>query len=154
MSNIQIKVTGLKELQTALKKAPELTVNEIGKAVRKSLETIRTQSLKEAPVNKGFGGGNLRQKISGPRMESKIKGMIVSEAPYSAAVHDGSRPHEIRPKQKKVLANKRTGQFFGQLVHHPGTKPNPFFTRSIEKTKDKVNGYFKKAMDNVLKTLK
>jgi hypothetical protein len=44
------------------------------------------------------------------------------KASYAPFVEFGTAPHEIRPVNAKVLANKKTGQFFGTLVHHPGTK--------------------------------
>ena len=39
-------------------------------------------------------------------------------------IRDGTAPHTISVKNKRVLANAATGQFFGTTVRHPGTKPN------------------------------
>jgi hypothetical protein len=85
---------------------------------------------------------------------------------YPELVHEGTKPHEIRPKNGKVLSwqtsqgfrvvqsGKRAGQInrsrkndtyaYTKVVHHPGTAPNPFFTRALEKVlaisdfKDKI----------------
>jgi hypothetical protein len=82
-----------------------------------------------------------------------LSGMIWSEAPYSAAVHEGSRPHIIQSKGPWPLRNKNTGQVFGRIVHHPGNKPNPYFLRAIEGASKKIEENFAKALENVLKVL-
>lgn len=54
-------------------------------------------------------------------------GGVTSHADYSAAVHDGSRPHEIRAHGTGGLSFPWHGrQAFFRSVHHPGTKANPF----------------------------
>jgi len=151
---MQVKIEGLDRFKAALEEAPALTIVEVSKAIQKSLITIATAAKKEAPVNKGFGGGTLRQKITSmPIMETRLRGRIESQAPYSTYVEEGTRPHKIRVKNKKVLANRRTKQFFGEEVNHPGTKPNPFMQRAVDKTKEKVNGFFSKALENITKSL-
>lgn len=152
MVNLKVTITGLDKFAEGIKRAPQETVKELSKAVQKSVLTIQNQALKEAPVNKSFGGGNLRQNIKS-RMISRLSGVVEALAPYSVYVHEGTRPHEIRPVTKRVLANKRTGEFFGKLVHHPGTRPNPFFVRAIERSKNKIAEFFQTAMINVAKTL-
>jgi len=152
MIDITVKID-LKDFQRGLQQAPAVAIAEISKAIQKSLITVHSQALKEAPVNKGGGGGNLRQKIAPPKMTSRLRGEIVSRAPYSIYVHEGTRPHIIIPINKKVLANKRTGEIFGKIVHHPGTKPNPFFTRAIQQTKNKVDQFFKTASLNIIKEI-
>ncbi len=152
MLNITITIEGLEQIKKGLAAAPLLTVNEMSKAVEKSLNEIRNQALKEAPVGQQ-GGGNLRQNIRPVRMITKLLGEVLSAAGYSVYVHEGTRPHIIRVVNKKVLANKRTGEFFGEVVNHPGTKPNPFITRAMEKSKAKVEQYFKEAMINILKNI-
>lgn len=146
---IQIKIDGLKELVEAFEKAPEKTVVELEKAVKKTLFTIQSNAIKEAPANKQVGqGARLRQSFF-IRMENKLSGVLYNRQPYAVYVHEGTRPHEIRPRDKKVLANRRRGQFFGKLVHHPGTQANPFFARAVEKSKDAIQRNF----DDVIKAV-
>lgn len=49
--------------------------------------------------------------------------------PYAIFVHDGTKPHEIRPKNKKALKTP-----FGprKKVNHPGTKANPYLQNAVE----------------------
>lgn len=148
MTQIQITIKGLERVREIFDRAPERTINELSKAVQKSAFQVESFAKREAPVNKGPGGGNLRQNIR-TNITDKLSATVSSEAPYSAAVHEGTRPHLIRPVNAKVLANPRTGEFFGRLVHHPGTRANPFMARAIERAKQKIEQYFREAFDLV-----
>jgi HK97 gp10 family phage protein len=153
MSEIKVKIEGLDDLARAFAKAPEETLNQISDAVKKSARSIQSAALKEAPVNKRSGGGNLRQNIR-THMLTKTKAEIVSNAPYSLFVEEGTSPHIISVRNKKVLANKRAGEFYGKTVRHPGTKPNPFMHRALEKSMARINDFFATAITNVINTLK
>lgn len=151
MTQIKVTIQGLDQFEKAVARAPQETLKELSKAVRKSVLTIQSNALKEAPVNKSYGGGNLRQNIRAA--VSGISGTVTSYAPYSIFVHEGTRPHIIVPVNKKVLANKRTGQFFGRLVHHPGTKPNQFFIRAIQRSAQSIEKFFGDALVASLRLL-
>lgn len=51
---------------------------------------------------------------------------------YGLDVELGTKPHVIRSKGPWPLRNRRTGQVFGRVVHHPGTRPVAFLRRSLE----------------------
>lgn len=153
MTTLQVEITGLDKLRAGLAKAPALTTEEVGKAVQKSILTIQSAALREAPVNKQTGGGNLRQNIR-TRFINRLSGAVQSLAPYSVFVHEGTAPHTIVPVNKKVLANRRTGQFFGKEVHHPGTHANPFMLRALTGSRLAIKGYFDFAINAVLLSLK
>ena len=46
-------------------------------------------------------------------------------APYGYFQEVGTRPHIIRSHGNYPLRNRRTGQVFGRVVHHPGTAAQP-----------------------------
>lgn len=141
--------TGLKELEQKMLEAPEKVVAEVSKAVEKSALTVESLAKREAPVNKGFAGGTLRQSIR-TNMVDRLTARVTAFAKYSGVVEGGSRPHLIRPVRARVLANAREHKFFGKLVHHPGTRPNPFMKRSIIAARPKIEQYFKQALAAVL----
>ncbi|MDD5068486.1 MAG: hypothetical protein PHN89_02720 [Candidatus Pacebacteria bacterium] len=171
---LNIKVEGLDDVIKGLEKSPEMTVNEISKAIQSSLNTIRTKTIREAPIGKGKNPGLLKRSVQPYRMESRLRGKIDVTAPYAEAVHQGSRPHEIRPKTKKALAFEIGGwrgyttsssgkSYYGKKegsnvvvrhVHHPGYKGNPFFSRAIEKSLAEINRFFDRAMINILNSIK
>ena len=89
-----------------------------------------------------------------PWRTGKLAGSIVKEvgdseasiqawAPYAVYVVNGTAPHEIRPVNARVLAFEVGGKtVFAPLVHHPGTKPNPFMQRAVEDARSKVEEVF------------
>lgn len=107
---------------------------------------------------RGFAPLGLRHiKIETPRKTGNLSRLNTIEsvtdreirysnrANYAAAVHQGSRPHAIVPRLKKVLrfaatpgaarlsGTPRTGApvVFARRVRHPGAKANPFMTRGL-----------------------
>lgn len=51
-------------------------------------------------------------------------------AGYALYHHEGTRPHIIRPKRARALRFTAQGHtVFANVVHHPGTRPNPYLTR-------------------------
>lgn len=150
MVSIQVKITGLDKVNEAMRKYPAATARELNLAIQKTVKVVEAQAVKEAPVNKQTGGGNLRQNIRS-QMTGALSGVIMSKAPYSAAVHEGTRPHEIRYSKpgRGGLFNARTGQGFGRVVQHPGTRPNPFMLRAIEHTKTTVEKIFETMLKRI-----
>ena len=149
-ATIKIRLKNYDKIAQTFKKAPVKMMRELGVAVRKVLIKLDTDAKKEAPVNRQSGGGHLRQSIrhfiTGP-----ASGKVEVGADYGIFVHEGTRPHTIRAINKKVLANKRTGQFFGKVVKHPGTRANPFLKRAVDKNAGFINKQFALAVQRVLK---
>lgn len=52
-------------------------------------------------------------------------------APHALFVHWGTRPHKIKPKDKRALRWAAGGQFaFAKVVHHPGYKGDAWLVRA------------------------
>ena len=52
--------------------------------------------------------------------------------PYALFVHNGTRPHVIRPRNATVLRwEGGDGIHFAHEVHHPGNAPNRFLSDSL-----------------------
>lgn len=49
-----------------------------------------------------------------------------------AMIELGTPPHIIRSTGPWPLFNAATGQSFGRVVHHPGTRPHPFIRPAAE----------------------
>lgn len=88
---------------------------------------IATQAKVNVPVKTGHLGRSIRedpQKFVGP---FHVTGGVTAHARYAAAVHEGSRPHLIRPRRAKALHFFVGGrEVFTKLVRHPGSKGRPF----------------------------
>ena len=61
---------------------------------------------------------------------------ISATAPYAAPVHEGARPHVIRPRNARVLRFEVEGGrvVFARRVNHPGNRPNRFLSSAVERT--------------------
>lgn len=77
-------------------------------------------------------------------------------APYGVFVHEGTRPHIIRPKTKSVLRwapMAGNGFIFSKEVHHPGTKSDPFLYDAINRKRGDVYATFAKATNMALEDI-
>ncbi|MFF4391436.1 hypothetical protein ACFY0G_32305 [Streptomyces sp. NPDC001552] len=98
-------------------------------ARRLAERTARTARIaeQEAP---GTMGSYISWKVeNGPR---GLQGVIVCDHPATTFVLNGTRPHLIRPRRKKVLRFVVDGEVvFTNLVRHPGTRANDFLGRAL-----------------------
>lgn len=104
-------------------------------ASRSELETAARQVMNRAKVLAPVDTGRLRASI---RIEARrtfaLRSVytVGSDVEYADMVHGGTRPHIIRPKTKQVLRFKVGGRYvYARLVHHPGTKGQPFLDRAL-----------------------
>jgi HK97 gp10 family phage protein len=100
----------------------------------------------EAPVGKK-NGGRLRESIKF-RKRAGISGVALefgSDVPYASFVEDGTPPHLILPRRASMLRfESRSGEtVYSPYVHHPGTKPNPFARRAVERMSPFIMESFK-----------
>lgn len=97
--------------------------------VRAVTRQVLTRSAILAPVDTG------RLRASG-RMDFRITGRgpigkVEYPVRYAAAVEDGTAPHIIKARKRKVLKFQMAGKtVFATSVHHPGTPARPFLTRA------------------------
>lgn len=120
----------------------------VGKHLKKIVRETRAVSEIEAPKLGGPGKGRTKinyatgQLVAGivtqegfHGTKKDLEGKVISTAPHSAAVHEGTRPHVIKAKRapKLVFFWARKGRIFrGDEVHHPGTPPIPFLRKALE----------------------
>ena len=90
----------------------------------------------EAPYDQG----RLRRSIRVDTRIYKGSGLITGYwdeglAPHGIYVLAGTKAHEIRPRSKKALSwDGMPTDYPLAVVHHPGTKPNDFLGRGLQKT--------------------
>lgn len=79
--------------------------------------------------------GHLRRSI-GAYAQPDGSIVVGPTASYGRYVNDGTRPHLIHSHGPWPLRSPATGQVFGPLVHHPGTRGAHF----LEKTARDIDG--------------
>lgn len=64
------------------------------------------------------------------RPSDKYVGHVGTNVEYAAVVEEGSAPHVITIKNKKVLTDGKV--FFGKSVNHPGTRARPYLRPAVD----------------------
>ena len=103
------------------------------KRLKESAILLQWASKKETPVDNWI----LRKSIKYAVHNNYA--VVYSNLFYAPFVHEWTRPHLIRPVKKKSLfrIDEEWGHF-AKLVHHPGSKENPFFTRAVDQNKNRI----------------
>lgn len=115
--------------------------NEMHKMAKKKVR----QHTQNSKVRSGFLLNHIFQTI----MDRGMTGEVRSEASYSEAFEEGTKPHTIRIRSKKVLAGPARGAspgtpisgdyaIYGKEVQHPGTSPKPFMYPAWSFAKDRL----------------
>ncbi len=131
---INVEVRGLKELEKALSEfTPQMEKKALRKAIGAAAKVFRNEARNNAPRKTGKLRRSIRSEVKKSSMftyEGRVgpaKGMR-----YGHLVEFGTKPHEIVTKQKRMLANIKTGIVFGRKVRHPGMAGKPFLTPAFD----------------------
>lgn len=143
----QVKVDS-RPLLAALDKFPKLLLENVILALLTSSRNIQTLSRQEHEFTTRTGSTerSVDFEIDRTMLQSRI-GIDAGISPHGVGVHDGTPPHIIRPKTKKVLRWAKGKRFiFAKKVHHPGTKPDPFIVNAGRR----LENQFKKNVDRAI----
>ena len=82
--------------------------------------------------------GRLASAIEGDPVRTvgpfRVDSGVTVRVPYAAPVHEGARPHVIRPRFARALRFEINGQtVFARKVNHPGNLPNPFLRNAVHR---------------------
>ena len=127
------------------------------KRLRQAIKASTIEVQDEAQNNHRFISrtGQLERSIDVKFNENSGIVYIDSQsAPHGPFVHEGTRAHTIFPKNKKPLrwAPQGGGAFhFAKVVHHPGTKGDPFLFNALKNKKDDIRNIFAKYTKTALK---
>lgn len=104
-------------------------------ASSRELRTAGRMVINRAKVLAPVDTGRLRASIQGELTRSwtlRPRFTVGSNVEYAAYVNDGTRPHIIRPRNARALRFMVGGQVvYARVVHHPGTRANPFLDRAL-----------------------
>lgn len=99
------------------------------------VRTAATTAQSIAPVRTGYLRSQIRADDVNRVGPWSLASGITSGADYSAPVHEGARPHVIRPKNARALRfmiGERV--VFAMRVNHPGNQPNPYLRNAVHRT--------------------
>lgn len=127
------------------------------KRIRQAIKASTIEVQDEAQSNHRFISrtGQLERSIDVKFNENSGIVYIDSQsAPHGPFVHEGTAPHDIFPKNKKALrwVPQGGGAFqFARVVHHKGTKADPFLFNALKSKKDDIRNIFAKYTKTALK---
>lgn len=153
---ITLKLKG--NIIAGLKKSDRTIKTGVAEAVKRASTIIWGTAIKEAPVG---ASGQLRKSIRRELYPTKAK--IYPGVKYAVDVHDGRSPADVQANFGEIWQSARKGGSLhrwavkrglnpyavANAMKKKGTKPNPFFDRTKDKTEDQVA----KELDGVLTTL-
>lgn len=111
---------------------------QTGQHLRRRMASWQRQTATQARVDVPVKTGNLGRSIGegpirflGPRL---VTGSVHAKADYAVYVHEGTRPHLIRPRRAKALRFQVGGRtVYAMRVSHPGTRARPFLRNAGER---------------------
>lgn len=125
-----------------------LEFDEVAETLDTELRQMLVERLADVAYAAAFYGapwktGKLARSIV-KEIDEDGEASIKALAPHAVYVIKGTTPHEIRPVNASVLAFKAAGgdMIFTKLVRHPGTKPNQFLQRAVDKARENVEEIF------------
>src|SRR5215471_14542850 len=103
-----------------------------GLALPKGPNVPRTRYPGDLPLRpSGYLRNSVRIEAIPGTLEHGGGYLIGPTAPYGKWVNNGTPPHIIRSTGPWPLRNRATGQVFGPVVHHPGTKGAHFIEATL-----------------------
>ncbi len=134
MLSVEVSTSGLEFDEVAKKLRGPLRQ----KLVEKLADIAWASAFWNAPRKTGYLASTVVKEVGDG--EASINAL----ASYAVYVVNGTRPHEIRPANSSVLVFQASNGkvAFAHLVHHPGTKPNPFLQNAAEEARGKAEATF------------
>ena len=124
---IEIDVIGNEEIRRALARVvPEFKRKALQAGAQAAFDTAQREADRHTKT-----GALARSVTMRPQGNGYVIGHDSQMAPHAVFVHWGTRPHEIRPKNKQALRWPAGGGFaFAKVVQHPGFEGDPWMIRA------------------------
>lgn len=101
--------------------------------------------------------GTLERAVQSEVTDGGFRGVVsLNEgvAGYGPCVHEGSRAHVIRLRNKRVLRWPGKGGFvFSKISHHPGYKGDPFLYDALDDNSAEIDKIFDEEIENAVNEL-
>ena len=119
------------------------TRQAIALAIKYTATEVWGNIRKEAPVDHGRLAGSFQLD-----QVDDLSYRIWSGVEYALAVHEGTKPHVIEPKNKKALYWDGARHPVRRVMH-PGTQANPYVDRAIEQASSRSDEFIRRALREV-----
>src|ERR1035441_9399261 len=114
-TSFSVTIPNLPKLQAALASYPAIATPIVQKAIMATQAILASNTNRNTvPIRTGVLSQNWGWDIG------NLQARWFPKAEYAPYVEFGTGPHVIEAKNARVLANAKTGQFFGRRVNHTG----------------------------------
>jgi len=147
---ISVEIKGVEELNAAFKKAPQIAVGELRRAILKALITLQGEARKFVVKDTGRLVNAIRYV-----QPTMVSGKLTAETQYAIYVHEGTKPH-FPPLSAVEPWAKRHGVpalVVARAIARKGTKANPFFDEAKKSSAQSLDSIFKNAIDKIINQL-
>ncbi len=126
---ITIDILGAQELTRRLAAVPD----NLQRRVIREMSQIIYDSAQRAADTHTKTGALARSLVNKPIPNGRYVGHDLQAAPHAVFVHWGTKPHEIRPRRRKVLRWPAGDEFvFARKVRHPGYEGDAYLVRAAD----------------------
>jgi HK97 gp10 family phage protein len=146
MSTLSVQIIGLEDFIADTQRAGINAKSLISAALQNSAVKIQSNIRERAPHRTGALQRSILTTVSYPTA------MVSSQEPYASYVEYGTAPHIIAPKNKKALYWNGAASPY-RIVHHPGTKANPFFSAGVTESEAYVYEQFMQVVKRLVSTM-
>ena len=143
-TRFSVSIPNLPKLQAALASFPAIAAPIVQSAIIGAQAILaKFTNATTVPIRSGYLVQNWGFEVG------NFQARWFPKATYAPFVEFGTKPHIIKAVNARVLANKKTGQMFGPIVHHPGTSANPFMERIVAAAQPDIDNLFVQALDKI-----
>ena len=142
-----IQISGLATLTAAFQNCPQTALPFLQRALAASSAVLAKNTTRATvPWRTGFLTQTFKAQMDGLTLR------WFPTASYARFVEFGTAPHIIEPKDAKALYWPGA-QHPVKIVHHPGTKANPFMERIVAASTDEINEQFASALEKITEAI-
>lgn len=137
METIEIKITGLDELERNLKDFPlRVAKNIVARTVYAGAAIVRNEARAICPVRTGKLRRSIRIRRSrSPRGSFQVVYNVGPSLWYGRLVEYGTKAHKIKPRFKKAI---KIGEVLGEWASHPGATPRPYLRPAFDSSRSRI----------------
>jgi len=142
-----ITISGLAALTAAFQNSPQAALPFLQRALAASSAVLAKNTTRATvPWRTGFLTQTFKAQMEGLTLR------WFPTASYAPYVEFGTAPHIIEPKDAKALYWSGA-QHPVKIVHHPGTKANPYMERIVAASEAEINEQFSSALEQITQAI-
>lgn len=146
-----MKITNdYRKLALAFEKDAEATRDMVKANIERACIMVKEEAK---DTHKFVDRGGETHKSIVYKTEGDTKGTVYLASKVAVYMHEGTRPHIIRPRIKKALRWMvgKDNEAFAKVVHHPGTKADPFLDNALDTCEPAIVKRFAEDLEKAVK---